>query len=223
MENLIFDKYKNIIADRIQQECAKHIDPSHDFLHVQRVVRTAFKLALTENADLNIVLPAAYLHDIVIIPKNDPRRTQASRLSAEEAIIFLQAINYPENYLPAIHHAIAAHSFSAKIPAETMEAKIVQDADRLDGIGAIGIARCFSLGGVLSRTFYSDIDPFATKRSADDSIYTLDHFYIKLLKVHSMLQTKSGKIEGEKRLKFMNDFLNQLQTEISTNDISSNY
>lgn len=214
MSESIFDSFESQISHRMKTECDKHTDPSHDFLHVQRVVKLAKQLALEENADLNVVMPAAYLHDVVIIPKNDPRRTQASRLSADEAVIFLKQIGYPEKYLQSIHHAVASHSFSANIKAESLEAKVVQDADRLDGLGAIGVARCFSLGGVFNRKFYFEGDALAQNRPPDDAIYTLDHFFVKLLKVPSMLQTTAGRKEGEVRLNFLKQFLNQIQSEI---------
>ncbi|HLH74734.1 MAG TPA: HD domain-containing protein, partial [Chloroflexota bacterium] len=94
-------------------------DPSHDFLHIQRVVTSALRLAHEERADVMVVLPAAYFHDFVNIPKDDPRRAHASTLSANAAVEYLDSISYPRQYFDAIHHAIAAHSFSAGIACET--------------------------------------------------------------------------------------------------------
>jgi uncharacterized protein len=139
-------------------------DPSHDFLHVRRVVGTAIELAREEQADMMIVLPAAYFHDFVAIPKNDPRRARASAMSAEAAAQYLRNAGYPARYFDAIRHAITAHSFSAGIPCETIEAKVVQDADRLDGLGAIGIARCFTTSALMGRPFYHESDFFAENR-----------------------------------------------------------
>jgi len=189
-------------------------DPAHDFLHFKRVVRTAKKLCLVENARLEIVLPAAWLHDFVIIPKNDPRRKQASQPSAEAAIQFLKTIDYPEKYFSDIAHAIEAHSFSADVETKTLEAKIVQDADRLDGLGAIGIARCFATAGLLRRPFYSEEDPFCSGRSADDSQFTIDHFFAKLFKTSETLKTKSGREEGIKRVETMKKYLFDFDSEI---------
>ena len=101
---------------------------------------------------------------------------QASRLSAEEAIEFLRSIDYPAKFYDEIAHAVEGHSFSANIEVKTIEAKIVQDADRLDGLGAIGIARCFATAGLLKRAFYSSEDPFCDARTPDDSQFTVDHF-----------------------------------------------
>ena len=188
-------------------------DPSHDYLHVCRVVGMAVKLAAEEGADINIVLPAAFFHDCVNVPKNDPRRKEASRLSADAAVEYLKSVNYPAVYFDGIKHAITAHSFSANIPVETLEAKVVQDADRLDGLGAIGIARCFTVGALLQRPYYCDGDIMAEHRAADDQIDTVDHFFVKLFRTAETLQTAAARKEGQRRVLFMKDYLAQLQSE----------
>ncbi|RYZ81904.1 MAG: hydrolase, partial [Proteobacteria bacterium] len=114
-----------------------------------------------------------------------------------------------------IAHAIEAHSFSANIKAETLAARIVQDADRLDGLGAIGIARCFATAGIMKRAFYSDEDPFCKIRKADDGQYTVDHFFAKLFKVAGSLNTRAAREEGERRVQTMREFLARLNEEIS--------
>jgi uncharacterized protein len=205
--------YESLIAGKIA-EVATAADPAHDILHFRRVVRTAKALCLEENAKMEVVMPAAWLHDLVNVPKNDPRRKQASKLSAIAAIEFLESIQYPQQYFEDIAHAIEAHSFSANIEAKTIEAKIVQDADRLDGLGAIGIARCFASAGVMKRAFYSEQDPFCEKRAADDLKFTVDHFYVKLFKVSETLQTAAGRREGIKRAEIMRKFLADLKLEI---------
>ena len=188
-------------------------DPSHDYLHINRVVNMALKLAAEEGADVNVVLPAAYFHDCVNVPKNDPRRKEASRLSAEAAVEYLKSVDYPPQYLDGIRHAIIAHSFSANITAETIEAKVVQDADRLDGLGAIGVARCFTVSGLLARPYYCEEDMMAEHRVPDDKVYTIDHFFVKLLRTAEKLQTASARKEGQRRVAFMKNFLVQLQAE----------
>ena len=112
-----------------------HEDPSHDQLHLKRVVKTAKYLAIQENANLDIVIPGAWLHDFVTIPKNSPLRKQASEISAVRAIDFLDQIDYPKQYHEAIAHCIRSHSFSANIHPETVEACIVQDCG--DGLSRI--------------------------------------------------------------------------------------
>lgn len=189
-------------------------DSAHDQAHIQRVVTNAKNLATQENAQPAIVIPAAWLHDCVTIQKDSAKRSRASRLAAKKAAEYLQVSGYPTEYIPAIEHAIAAHSFSAQIPPETLEAKVVQDADRLDAIGAIGIARCFMVGGILGTRIYDPAEPFPNGRPANDRENTLDHFYVKLLRLAETMQTAAGKHEAARRTEFMLDFLQQLRQEI---------
>ncbi len=122
--------------ERFLHETSFSEDAAHDISHIYRVVNTAKSFAQAEQAVLEVVIPAAWLHDCVQVPKNHPDRAKASQLAAQEAIIFLQECGYPDRYHEAIAHAIEAHSFSAGIAPQTLEAKIVQDADRLDALGA---------------------------------------------------------------------------------------
>lgn len=193
---------------------ASNEDPAHDLNHFKRVVKMAKKLCAQENAKIQVVVPAAWLHDFVIVPKNSALRSQASKLSAEKAIEFLKEIGFPQEFYAEIAHAIEAHSFSANIEVKTIEAKIVQDADRLDGLGAIGIARCFATAGLLKTSFYNSLDPFCKNREPDDKNFTIDHFYKKLFKVAESLKTDSGKAEGHARVRVMQHYLKDLESEI---------
>lgn len=195
--------------------CLEHPDPSHDISHVHRVVRLAKALAREEGADPRVVVPAAYLHDCVVILKTDPRRNQASQISAERAVQLLAEWQYPAEHFEAIAHAIKVHSFSAGFRAETLEAKVVQDADRLDGMGAIGVFRASAFSGMVRRSLYNEEDPFCRDRTPDDRTYALDHFYAKLLKLQSMLTTKSGQQEGLRRQQYMRLFIEELEREFS--------
>ena len=159
-------------------------------------------------------MPAAWLHDLINVPKNDPRRSQASRLSGEAATQWLSEQGYPKEFLPEIAHAIEAHSYSAGITPTTLEAAIVQDADRLDGLGAIGVARCFAVGGLLKRRFYDALDPFGKSRSFNDLEFTIDHFYVKLFKTAQCLRTASGRAEGLRRAEFMRTYLAEFAREL---------
>lgn len=191
-------------------------DAAHDLNHVRRVVRCAGRFAAVEGARLEVVYPAAWLHDCVVVPKNSPQRPYASQLAAETAVTFLQEQHYPSEYLDDIAHAIAAHSFTAGIQPMTIEAQVVQDADRIDALGAIGIARCLALGGALARPLYHLPDPFCTVRPPDDSLASIDHFYTKLLRLADTMQTAVGRHEAQARTQFMRDYLNQLRLEVET-------
>lgn len=210
--------FETLFENYMQKVCERNPDPSHDILHVKRVVGLAKKLAVLEKADLNVVIPAAYLHDCVYISKMDSRRSKASQISADKASELLGEWNYPEEYISAIHHAISAHSFSANIPTKTIEAKVVQDADRLDAMGAVGIFRCFAFSGLALRPLYFAEDPFCEKRKPNDETNTLDHFFTKLLHLQEKLNTASAKVEGEKRLSTMNNYLADLKIELGVDN-----
>ncbi len=211
--NYSLENWEAIFESKIS-EIASSDDPAHDLFHFKRVVGIAKRLCRLETGNLEIVVPAAWLHDFVIVPKDSPLRKQASRLSAEKAIEFLKSIEYPSQHHGEIAHAIEGHSFSANLEVKTIEAKIVQDADRLDGLGAIGIARCFATAGLLGRPFYSDDDPFCEVRHPDDSLYTVDHFFKKIFKTADTLKTKSGISEGKRRVEAMKVYLASLKSEV---------
>jgi uncharacterized protein len=198
----------------LARESAAH-DAAHDIEHIRRVVIAARALAGAEHADLAVVIPAAWLHDCVVIPKNSPLRSRASGLAADAAVEFLRAIHYSHAELAAIHHAITAHSFSANIPPRTIEAQVVQDADRLDSLGAIGVARCLMLSASLGRRLYDPAEPFPTTRQPDDTTNTIDHFYLKLLRLAASMNTAAGRAEAQRRTAFMQQFLDQLRRELT--------
>lgn len=189
-------------------------DAAHDRGHIRRVVRTAKQLANEEQADLAVVVPAAWLHDCVTVPKDSEERHLASRMAADAAGKYLRDIGYPANKIFSIQHAIAAHSFSANISPESIEAKVVQDADRLDAIGAIGIARCLMLGGTMNIPLYASAELIPKSRTPDDKKYVIDHFFVKLFKLRHTMQTASGRKEAEKRSLFMKQFIEQLAKEV---------
>ncbi len=206
--------------EAIEQACGAYIsqhmaqDSAHDLAHIKRVVVSARQLANAEGADPFIVVPAAWLHDLVNLPKNHPERHLASGMAAEQASVFLSELGYADGALKAIKHSITAHSYSAAVVPETVEAKVVQDADRLDAIGAIGVARCMMVGGQLGRELYQTLDPFCDDRSPDDTTFSIDHFYNKLLCLADSFQTQAGKAEAKRRTAFMETFLDQLRSEI---------
>lgn len=190
-------------------------DVAHDLEHVRRVVRNAQALAVAEEARPEVVLPAAWLHDCVTVPKDSPLRAQASRRAAEQAVSWLRTWSYPEAHLPEIAHAIEAHSFSAGVAARTIEAKVVQDADRLEAIGAVGLARCLMLSGAMHRPLYAAEDPFCETRQPDDGVSAVDHFHTKLLQLESTMQTESGRREARQRTDYLRGFLAQLKRELT--------
>jgi uncharacterized protein len=195
-------------------------DPAHDLAHVRRVVANARALAAAEGAEMAVVLPAAWLHDCVVLPKDSAQRPFASRLAAEAAAGFLSARGYPAAHIPAIRHAIEAHSFSAGIPPRTLEARVVQDADRLDALGAIGIARTLLLGGVMGKPLYDEAEPLPQTRPPDERQNVIDHFYVKLLRLADGMHTAAGRREGERRTWLMRVYLAELDRELAGGDLA---
>jgi uncharacterized protein len=202
--------------DLLQQEVSHKMlgDSAHDFNHIMRVYENAKKICKKENANQKLVLSAVLLHDIVSYPKSDKRSKMSSVKSAQESKKILTKFHFTAKEIEIISDAIRDHSFSRRRIPKTLEGKILQDADRLDAIGAIGIARVFTVGGYEKRTIYNNCDPFCKNRAPDDKHWTLDHFYRKLLQIESLMNTKSGKIEATKRTKILKIFLNQLKQEI---------
>ena len=189
-------------------------DSAHDFEHLMRVYKNAQKLCKKEQVNEKLVLCAVLLHDVVSYPKSDKRSKNSSIDSAKKAKIILKRYNFTKTEIILVSDAIRDHSFSQKKTPKTIEGKILQDADRLDALGAIGIARVFATGGSLKRPFYNSDDPFCKKRNPDDNTWTVDHFFQKLLKLELLMNTKSGKIEAKKRTRVLKDYLKQLKQEI---------
>jgi uncharacterized protein len=205
------------VLDSLRNEVKKRIenDPAHDFEHTIRVYKNAQKICKKEKVNEKLVLSAALLHDIVSYPKSDKRSKTSSIKSATKSKQILEKLDFSKEEIAIISDAIRDHSFSQNKIPKTLEGKILQDADRLDALGAIGIARVFATGGSLKRPFYKIDDPFCKGRIPDDKTWTVDHFFQKLLKLESLMNTKSGKAEAKKRTKIIKEFLNQLKQEIS--------
>ena len=204
------------VLDSIKDEVIKIMnnDTAHDFDHVMRVYNNAQKIVKKENANPKLILSAVLLHDIVSYSKSSKRSKFSSIDSAKKSKIILKKYGFTNDEIIVISDAIAEHSFSQNKIPQPLEGKILQDADRLDALGAIGIARVFATSGSLNRSFYNIDDPFCNKRNPDDDIWAVDHFFNKLLKLEFTMNTKSGKIEAKKRTKVLKVFLKQLKSEI---------
>lgn len=190
-------------------------DTAHDIAHLDRVWVNAQSIVAGEGSgDLRLLLAAAYLHDLVNLPKNRPDRAGASRLAAEKAGPILVQLGFRETDLNAVQHIIAAHSYSAGLVPKTIEAKILRDADRLDALGAIGVARTFAVAGSLDLKIYGANDPFAQHRNLDDTQFALDHWQVKLLGLAHGLITQTARTLAQQRLKFMHLYLAQISDEI---------
>jgi uncharacterized protein len=189
-------------------------DPAHDWPHVGRVVANAKKIAKNKNVNLSNLLAAAYCHDIVNLPKDHPERKLASTFAAKEAHGLLKKADYSEEEIRNVQQIIIEHSFSKGLKPSSLEAAIVQDADRLDALGAIGILRCASVNTLMKSTFYDPLDPMAEARPLNDKEFMIDHYFVKLFKLPELMNTEEGKKIAEQRVQIMKDFLNSLMSEI---------
>jgi uncharacterized protein len=198
------------LADRLLPQAFAADDGSHDAAHLIRVWKGARRIQAEEGGDLRLLAAAVLLHDCVAVEKNAPNRGDASRLAAEKASALLAGEGWSAGDVRAVAHAILTHSFSANLPPETLEAKILQDADRLDAIGMVGAARCFYIAGRLGSGLYDPLDPLGENRTLDDKAYALDHFEVKLFKLADDFQTAAGArmaTERTQRLRAIRDML----------------
>jgi uncharacterized protein len=188
-------------------------DGAHDIAHLLRVWRNARSIAAIEGGAGPVLAAAVLLHDCVQVEKSSPQRAQASRLAAERAGVILGALGWATGQVAEVAHAIAAHSFSAGIGPETAQARVLQDADRLDALGHIGVARCFYTAGRLGSALYDPADPRAAHRALDDRRFATDHFRTKLLHLGAGFQTSTGAAMAAARVQVLQDFLDGLEAE----------
>lgn len=212
---LQMDARLDALISRIRPRYETNGDPGHDFAHVQRVMQSCRALALAEGADLTIVLPAALLHDVINVPKNHPDRLVASAKAAAEARGILAEAGYSAAEIDRIAVVIEEHSYSLGKKASCLESAVLQDADRLDALGAVGVMRTVSCGVKMGARYYDEHEPIAKARALDDKKNTLDHFYVKLLKLEAGMNTKTARAEATRRTEFMRTFLHQVEGEIS--------
>jgi uncharacterized protein len=202
------------LAQAVQARMS-NTDPAHDFQHVLRVAANARSIASAECADASVVIAAALCHELFNYPKDHPDSHRSGEVCAEHARALLLEVSYPREQHDAVCDAIRVHGFSRGIVPDSLDARVLQDADRLDAIGAIGIARCFATCASMRRPFYEANDPFCERREPDDKRWGLDHFYKKLLRIPDVLHTDSARAMARDRERFMEAYLAQLRAEIA--------
>lgn len=190
-------------------------DPAHSFAHIKRVMLLCEKLSFNEEVNFEALMAGALLHDVVNLPKNHPKRAEASKMAAAKAQGFLEEAGYEEEFISKVLVVIEEHSYSLGKKPSCLESAILQDADRLDALGAIGLMRMICCGVKFKADFYHEDDPFADDRDYDDKAYTLDHFYTKLFKLPELMNTVKGKEEALLRVSYMKSFISQLKSEIT--------
>ncbi|MCA9600708.1 MAG: HD domain-containing protein [Polyangiales bacterium] len=188
-------------------------DAAHDVSHCLRVARWTIRLGGAD-VDRREAVAAALLHDFVNVPKNSPDRNRASALCAEAARPLLAQAEFSPDAVVRIADAIEDHSYSRGAVPRTLLGAALQDADRLEALGALGILRTASTGARMGAHYFNVDDPWASERELDDKRFSIDHFFTKLLPLAETLRTEAGRAEARRRTALMHDFLHALGEEI---------
>jgi len=184
----------------------------HDKFHVERVYNLAVRLAKEEDADLDVLMAAALLHDIARAMEDEGKIVDHAMEGAKMSRKILEEVDFPKEKIARVTHCVEAHRFRKGVKAESLEAKILQDADRLDIIGAIGIARVFTRGGWSNNPIHDPTIPPKEKYNGK-SLTSVNHIYEKILKVKDTINTNTAKEIAEERHKFVEQFLERLLRE----------
>ncbi len=207
------DSGLSLLRDRIGPSLSD--DPGHDIGHVLRVGLWAQRLGGDEVSPREAIA-AALCHDIVNVPKDSPKRSQASSMSARAARRLLPKYGFDSASVNAIADAVRDHSFSRGAVPNTLLGRVLQDADRLDALGAIGIIRNFGTGARIGAKYFDIDDPWAGDRELDDKAYSLDHFFTKLVTLSKTMCTPGGRVEAVRRISIMEGFLDALAQELAS-------
>jgi uncharacterized protein len=214
MTALSFAPFQDLADKLIPHTVAEKVDGSHDVSHLHRVWSNVCAIRDKEGGDHQTLLAATLLHDCVAVEKNSPFRASASRLAAAKATELLAQMGWDEARTQAVAHAIECHSFSANITPTTLEARILQDADRLDAIGMVGVARLFYVSGRMGSQLYDAHDPQARHRELDDKRFAVDHFKTKIFTLAQGFQTATGKqmaqVRHERAQRFLQEFMDEI-------------
>ena len=200
------------------KETLKNAEGGHDWFHIERVYKNALLISKKENVDLFIVRLGALLHDIADAKFYDGDETMGPKMATEFLTTQQVDADVRAHIVNIIHHISYKNSLSSTIEKFTSkELEVVQDADRLDAIGAIGIARCFNYGGFKNRTLYNpEILPnlkMTKEEYKKSEAPTINHFYEKLLLLKDQMNTHTGKEIALERHRYMEQFLKQFYEE----------
>jgi len=189
-------------------------DPGHDLHHCLRVALWTVTLGRDLGVDAREAVAAALLHDIVNVPKDSPERHLASEKCAAVARAELPTYGFVDDAVERIADAIRDHSYSRGAIPEGALGQALQDADRLEALGALGLFRCLSTGVRMGARYFDNDDPFAQARPLDDRAFSIDHFHTKLLRLPDTMLTVPGRAEAKRRAAFLQATLVALAAEL---------
>jgi uncharacterized protein len=205
-----------LLAEARARDAAHEVpDPTHDAAHLLRVALWTLKLGAAA-VDAREAIAAALLHDAVHVPKNSPERSRASEKAADFAATRLAALGFAPEAVARIAAAVRDHSFSRGAVPESALGRALQDADRLEALGAIGLLRTIATGVRMGGEWFHAEDPFARDRALDDTKYSVDHFFAKLLGLPASMHTEAGRAEAQRRVVLLHAFLDALAGELGT-------
>ncbi|MEM9862930.1 MAG: HD domain-containing protein [Myxococcota bacterium] len=202
------------LRDEARERLGQHgFDAGHDLAHADRVSLWTMRL-LGDQGSAEEAVSAALLHDVVNLPKDHPERAMASVRSADVARALLPACGFRDASTTRVAEAIEDHSYSRGAVPRSALGCALQDADRLETLGAIGLMRVFSTGARLGARYFDPDDPWSERREPDDLRYSIDHFRTKLLRLEHTMQTPAGAKEARRRTARLEHFLADLADEL---------
>lgn len=202
----ILKEVKKIVWKKLKNESS-----GHDYWHCYRVVQNALFIGKKEKANLQVLELSGWLHDIAIVNGKKDHEIRSAQFSQK----FLSKLNLDKRIIKRVINCIKKHRFSKRLKPKTLEEKIIQDADKLDALGAIGIARVFADGGRRGQVIYNprikfDFDYYL---KYGKSRSTINHFYDKLFKLKDLLHTNTAKKIALEREKYMKNYLKRFYLE----------
>lgn len=226
--SLVRNPRLKILHDRVR--LIPPADAGHDFFHTLRVAALSARILNDEclrvhcrpatPLEMDDVIAAALLHDCVPVAKDSPLRKESARLCSEKAREWLQEVDWVVDdsqspvRIDVICGAILDHSYSSGRVPSTLTGRALQDADRLEALGALGLFRTIATGVSMGAVLFDPTDPWAECRELDDRRYTVDHFFTKLLKLPETFRTEWARGEAIRRAEYLRGFLDQLRHEL---------
>jgi uncharacterized protein len=210
-ERIGSDSTLRALLEHVEQRM--EADAAHDVAHCLRVADWTIRIA-GDDVPARLCVAAALLHDIVNVPKNHPDRDRASELSADEARAVLAELGFDAAEIKLVADAIRDHSFTRGAMPESALGKALQDADRLEALGVIGMFRCIATGARFDAAFFDANDPWAEHRELDDKRFSVDHLFVKLFKLPATFHTDVGRREARHRVAIMHSLLAALGDEL---------